>query len=203
MDSPLAQTTLSTIAFLESRLLRLEHLLYGPTASHPAPQNESVVWRMGQLEKRFSLMLSRVRVYGDLIKIYTSNPDFFHAPAPSDPPSQLSIDAVRSMVLASASAYPAALSSLTAVKDSPIPDTSDSTALISMTERMKGLEATQRAQVAEMAELRQRSEAIIRSWYEGSLLSGSRFMADVESRIEEIETQVRRKERAVEDAKAI
>ncbi|KAM4065376.1 dynactin subunit p22 domain-containing protein [Hirsutella rhossiliensis] len=201
MDNPLDQTTLSTISLLESRLLRLEHVLYGPTASHPPAQPESVSWRMGQLEKRFSVMLSRIRVYGDLLKIYRSHPDLFHAPASSEPPSQLSADAIRSMVLASASSYPAILSSLTAIKDSPIPDVSESTALISMTDRMKAIQVTQAAQAADMAELRRRSEVVVRSWYESNLLAGSRSMADMESRVEGVERQVRRRERAKEEDK--
>ncbi|POR30882.1 Uncharacterized protein TPAR_08891 [Tolypocladium paradoxum] len=201
MDNPLDQTTLSTIALLESRLLRLEHLLYGPTASHPPPQHGSAVRKMGELERRFSLMLSHVRVYGELLKIYKSHPDFFHTPSPSEPPSQLSTDALRSIVLASASTFPSTLSSLTAVKDSPIPDTSESAALIAMTERMKAIEATQVAQASEMAELRRRSEAVMRSWYESGVLGTSRFMADAESRVERVERQVRRKERAKEEDK--
>ncbi|EQL02476.1 nuclear distribution protein [Ophiocordyceps sinensis CO18] len=157
MDNPLDQTTLSTISLLESRILRLEHLLYGPTASHPPPaQHESVAWRMGDLEKRFSMILSRVRVYGHLLKIYC-----------------------------------------------PVPDMSESTALVSMTERMKAIQAAQAAQAADMAELRRRSEVIIRSWYERSLLAGSRSMAEIESRVEGVERHVRRRERAMEEDKEI
>ncbi|KND87825.1 hypothetical protein TOPH_07535 [Tolypocladium ophioglossoides CBS 100239] len=203
MDNPLDRTTLSTITLLESRLLRIEHLLYGPTASHPPPQHGSAVRKLGELERRFSVMLSHVRVYGELLKIYMSHPDFFHAPSPSEPPWQLSIDALRSIVLASASTFPSTLSSLTAIKDSPIPDTSESAALISMTERMRAIEATQVAQASDMAELRRRSEAVMRSWYEGSVLANSRFMADAESRVERVERQVRRRERVMEEEKVI
>ena len=78
MDNPLDQTTLSTIALLETRLLRIEHLLYGPPASHPPPQHGSAVRRMGELERRFSTMLSHVRVYGELLKICTRS--LFHVP---------------------------------------------------------------------------------------------------------------------------
>lgn len=219
MDHPLNQTTLFTISLLETRLLRIQQILYGPTASHPSAQHESVAWKMADLERRFSLMLSRVRVYADLLKICTlrlsplrrlfsdairpdkSHPDLFHAPAPSDPPSQLSAATIRSMVLASASSYSAALSSLTAIKDSPIPDMSESAALISATERMKAIQATQAAQAADMADLRRRSEVIIHSWYESRLLASSRSMADMESRVEGVERQVRRRERTKEEDK--
>lgn len=107
------------------------------------------------------------------------------------------------MVLAAASTYPAVLSSLTAIKDCPVPDMSESTALVSMTERMKAIQAAQAAQAADMAELRRRSEVIIRSWYERSLLAGSRSMAEIESRVEGVERHVRRRERAMEEDKEI
>lgn len=214
MDSCLDQTTLATISLLESRLLRLENILYGPTASNPPAQHESVASRMGDLERRFSLLLSRIRVYGDLVKICKlchlflrgfpaenvspdkAHPDLFHAPAPSDPPSQLSADAIRSIVLASAAAYPAALSSLTAIKDCSLPETSQSTALISITERMRALQATQAAQAADMAKLRWRSEVVVRSWYQNSLLASSHSVADLECRVERVERQLRQRERA-------
>ncbi len=69
MEHPLDQTTLSTISLLESRLLRIEHLLYGSSAP-PAPR-DSALRQMAELEKRFSILTSRIRVYGDLLKICT------------------------------------------------------------------------------------------------------------------------------------
>lgn len=70
-------------------------------------------------------------------------------------------------------------------------------------DKMKVIEATQIAQAAEMAELRGRSEAVIRSWYESGVLSNSKALAAVESRVEKVERLVRRKERAAEDEKAL
>ncbi|UNI13719.1 hypothetical protein JDV02_000435 [Purpureocillium takamizusanense] len=202
MDSTLDKTTLSTVSLLESRLLRIEHLVYGSTASHPPhTPHEPAARRLDELERRFSTLASRVRVYGELLRIYKTHPDFFHAPAPSVPPSQLSINAIRSIVLASASSFPAILSSLTAVKDSPIPDPSESASLISKAERMKAIEATQLAQATEISELRRRSEAVLRSWYEGNVLANSQTMADVESRVEKVERLVRRRERKIEEEK--
>lgn len=59
---------------------------------------------------------------------------------------------------------------------------------------MKGIEATQLAQAAEMAELRGESEVALRSWYENGVLSRSNFVADMESRVSQVERQVRRRE---------
>lgn len=214
MATTMDDTTLSTLDLLESRLLRIEHILYGQTVSPALAQDRSAVEKIGQLERRFSHLLDKFRVYAELIKICTSqrayclntcssrldkaHPDFFHAAAPSDPPSQLSSDAIQSVVVASASAFPATLSSLTAIKDSPIPDPSESANLIALQDRMKGIEATQIAQAAEIADLRKRSETVIRSWYETGVLDNSRTIADLESRVATVERQVRRAERELE-----
>lgn len=61
---------------------------------------------------------------------------------------------------------------------------------------MKGIEATQIAQAAEIAELRARSEVVVRQWYEHNVMSYSNFVAGVESRVENAERVVRRVERA-------
>ncbi|KAI8680033.1 hypothetical protein NCS57_00283000 [Fusarium keratoplasticum] len=198
MATTMDDTTLSTLDLLESRLLRIEHLLYGQTVSPALAQDRSAVEKIGQLERRFSHLLDKFRVYAELIKIYKAHPDFFHAAAPSDPPSQLSSDAIQSIVLASASAFPATLSSLTAIKDSPIPDPSESANLVALQDRMKAIETTQIAQAAEIADLRKRSETVIRSWYETGVLDNSRTMADLESRVAIVERQVRRAERELE-----
>lgn len=106
-------------------------------------------------------------------------------------------------MLASASSYQSTLSTLTAIKDTPIPDPAESASLIALSDKMRALEATQLAQAAEVAELRTRSEAVIRSWYEGSVLGNSRFMANVEGRIEKVEQSVRRAEREIAEEKEV
>ncbi|KAF4447865.1 putative RO-10 protein, required for nuclear distribution [Fusarium austroafricanum] len=198
MATNMDETTLSTLDLLESRLLRIEHVLYGQNQSPALTQDRSAASQLSKLERRFSMLLSDVRVYHELMKIYRAHPDFFHAPDPSEPPSQLDIDALQSIVLASASAFPATLSSLTAIKDSPIPDPADSAALVALQDRMKAIEATQIAQAAEIADLRQRSETAVRSWYETGVLDNSKTMANLESRVSVVERQVRRAERELE-----
>ena len=127
-----------------------------------------------------------------------SSPDLFHSPDASKAPTQLSTDSVQAMVLASAAAYPAIQSSLTAIKDTPIPDTEESHKLIRLADRMKGIEATQMAQSIQMAELRGRSENVVRAWYEQGVLRNSDTLADLEGRIEAVERGVRRREREKE-----
>ncbi|KAL2754094.1 hypothetical protein ACRALDRAFT_1075976 [Sodiomyces alcalophilus JCM 7366] len=201
MDSTLDNTTLSTLSLLEARLLRIEHLLYGPSATPSSSQlshDESVAETLETLERRFYALLGRIKVYGELMKIYKTHPTLFHPPPPDQPPIDLPAEAIRATVIASAATFPAIASSLTSVSDCPIPDATQSAALASLLPRMRGVEATQRAQAAEMAELRARSEAVIQGWYEDGVLAASRFVADAESRAEKVERRVRRAEREKE-----
>lgn len=186
-------TTLSTISLLEARLLRIEHLLYG----NLAPQSTvSAIRGLQDLEHRFSKLLQHIRVYGELLKLYKSNPTLFQAPPASQPPPELSLEALRAIILSAASSYPATASALTAISDTPIPDPSHSASLASLLPRMKGIEATQLAQTAEIAELRARSEAVVRQWYKHDIMGYSDFVASVEDRIERVERAVRRNEKA-------
>ena len=79
MEESLDKTTLSTIALFEARLLRIEHLLYGPTSAPSRPANEDVASSLGDLERRFSYLLSRIRVYGELLKICMATKSTFEA----------------------------------------------------------------------------------------------------------------------------
>lgn len=221
MESSLDNTTLSTISLLESRLLRIEHLLYGPTAALPSLHTDSAVDGLEDLERRFKHLLSRIRVYGEIVKICVfarhevfvctadlvspdnSHPTLFQPPPPSEPPVQLGPEAVQATVLASAASFPATASSLTSVNDCPIPEPSQSAALASLVPRMRGIEATQFAQEAEMAELRARSEDVLKNWYQQRVLGASEFVADIEGRVERLERRVRRAEREKKEAAAI
>ena len=93
-----------------------------------------------------------------------ADPSLFHQAQPNEPPIHLSSNAIRATVLASASSYPAAASALAAVRDIPVPDPALSASLTALVPRMKGVEALQAAQRAEVAELRARSEEVVRRW---------------------------------------
>ncbi|KAI1379895.1 hypothetical protein F4677DRAFT_298189 [Hypoxylon crocopeplum] len=193
MDSTLDNATLSTISLLEARLLRVEHLLFGHSVQQP---KVPAIRSLQELEHRFGTLLQRVRVYAELLKLYKSQPTLFQPPPSSEPPSELPPDALRAIVLAAASSYPATASALTAISDTPVPDPELSASLASLLPRMKGVEATQLAQAAEVSELRARSEAVVRQWYESDVLGYSNFVAGVEGRVERAERTVRRVEKA-------
>ncbi|KAJ3575218.1 hypothetical protein NPX13_g4105 [Xylaria arbuscula] len=63
----------------------------------------------------------------------------------------------------------------------------------------EGIETTQLAQAAEIAELRARSEVAVRRWYEHDVMGYSDFVAGVEGRIERVERATRRLEKAREE----
>ncbi|KAI1098673.1 hypothetical protein F4804DRAFT_324076 [Jackrogersella minutella] len=192
MESTLDNTTVSTISLLGARLLRLEHLLYGHNTQQP---KVSAIRSMQELEHRFGILLQRMRVYAELLKLYKSQPTLFQPPPPTEPPSELSPDSLRSIVLAAASSYPATASALTAISDTPVPDPALTANLAALLPRMKGVEATQLAQAAEIAELRTRSEAVVRQWYERDVIGYSNFVAGIEGRVERAERIVKRVEK--------
>ncbi|OIW31294.1 hypothetical protein CONLIGDRAFT_643288 [Coniochaeta ligniaria NRRL 30616] len=198
MDETLDKTTLATISLLEARLLRIEHILFGATTPPSRPAALPAIATLSDLERRFAHLLSRFRVYAELLKIYNNHPTLFSptpAPDASLPPTQLSTPALRSTVLSFATSYPATASALTAAtseSDSPVPDAAASAALVSLVPRMKGVEAVQIAQESEIAALRVRSERVLRSWYEERVLKYGDWVADVEARVEGVEAGVRR-----------
>lgn len=198
-EQTLDRTTLQTISLLEARLLRIEQILYGSTsvpAARSTGDGDSASESLADIERRFTNLISRFRVYADLLKLYRTHPTFFQAPTATDPPpSQLDTSALRATVLSFASAFPSTVSALTAVtSDTPIPDPKLSAGLVALLPRMKGIETTQLAQEAEIAELRDRSERVVRKWYEERVVGYGGFIADVEGRVERVERKVRRAE---------
>lgn len=73
MDDSLDKTTISTIGLLEARLLRLEHIVYGPAGAPDAPPRTSAISSFHDIERRFAGLISRTRVYGDLLNICTED----------------------------------------------------------------------------------------------------------------------------------
>lgn len=102
--------------------------------------------------------------------------------------------------MSSAPSYSSTLSALIAIKDSPVPDPSESAALIALKDKMKSVEALQLAQEADIAQLRARSEVALRQWFEGDQLRKSDLLAVVEGQFERVERAVRRKERDIQRA---
>ena len=68
-DRTMDQTALSTISLLEARLLRIEHLLFGPSPVPDRVPVDSAYQSLESLERRLASLVSQVRVYAELLKI--------------------------------------------------------------------------------------------------------------------------------------
>jgi hypothetical protein len=71
MESQMDATTLATLSLLESRLVRIEHVLNGSFPDQTA-EKLAVEPRLEDVDRRLAALVSRVRVYGELLKIRTS-----------------------------------------------------------------------------------------------------------------------------------
>ncbi|KAI4592101.1 hypothetical protein KJ359_011893 [Pestalotiopsis sp. 9143b] len=192
----LDDTTVRTISYLESRLSRLEHLLNGHTS---AIVKKPAIPSLQQLEHRFEKLRQQVRTYDELLKIYNAHPTLFMAPSTGAAPESLPTAALAQMVIASSTMYPSTASQLTSIKDTPIPDPSLTANLVTLVPRMKAIEATQKAQSAEVADLRRRSEQLVRNYYEQSVVGYGNRLAGAEKRVERVERVVKQVEKANED----
>jgi len=74
----------------------------------------------------------------------------------------------------------------------PVPPAELSAQLISLQPRVAKVEALQVAQNAEIAELRERSAAVIQRWYTMDILRAGDSLAELEGRVEQVERDVRR-----------
>jgi hypothetical protein len=72
MDRTLDQTTLETVALLEARLLRVQHMLFGHAELPDAVAPEDSVWeRVALLDREFNRMVCHVKAYSALLNICT------------------------------------------------------------------------------------------------------------------------------------
>ncbi|KAH8701803.1 hypothetical protein BGW36DRAFT_289204 [Talaromyces proteolyticus] len=196
----------ASVELLEGRLRRLEYLLTGDSqwTGHPAPASrpdsleDTVARRLARLEADLSaLSKSKPAVY-DILQLYTRFPDLFKEMPTEAPPANLSTQNLASIVLSYASAFPETSSRLTSLNDLPVPDAKASIALIELQPRLERLLQIQRQQAQEVSELRTRSARLLQRWYELGLVGSSECWADWESRLEDIDHEVKRRE-AVRD----
>jgi hypothetical protein len=104
----------------------------------------------------------------------------------------LDAESLLSIIMASASTYPATASRLTSILDVPVPPAELSAQLIDLQPRIAKVEALQAAQNADIAQLRERSAAVIQRWYTVDILRAGESWAELEGRVEQVEQKVRR-----------
>lgn len=134
-----------------------------------------------------------------LIKLHPDSrfPDLFPgtSSAQNDTiPADLTTQNLASIVLSYATAFPETASRLSSLKDLPIPDAQASTALIELQPRLQKLLSIQEQQAIEISELRARSARLLQRWYELGVLGSSECWAEWESRLEDVEREVKRRE---------
>lgn len=71
MDNSLDKTTLATISLLETRLHRIEHILYGSSEVPREYHGKSAAESLVDLERRFHQLIGMYRVYTEILKICT------------------------------------------------------------------------------------------------------------------------------------
>ncbi|OJD23794.1 hypothetical protein ACJ73_04854 [Blastomyces percursus] len=207
------ETAADTIELLESRLRRIEYLLTGEaswtgepprltTATGIGEGEKPATTRLAKLEYELKTLANRVPAVRAVLSLYSRFPDLFQSIHPTNTPSSsfashpptvptsLSQQALTSIILSYASAFPETASRLTSLKDLPIPPASLSASLIELQPRLDRLAAVQEQQAAEIAELRARSALVAKRWVEVGILGGSEVWAEWEGRIERVERGV-------------
>lgn len=194
-----------TIELLEGRLQRLEYLLTGDSqwtgqpcpAQKPESLDDTVARRLSRLETALSSLSKSNPAVCDLLQLYARFPDLFPATTAAgsdDIPPGLNTQALASIVLSYATAFPETSSRLASLKDLPIPDTQASTALIELQPRLQKLLQIQEQQATHISELRARSARLLQRWYELGVLGSSECWAEWESRLEDVEREIKRRE---------
>lgn len=209
MERTFDKTAIETIDLLEARLRRIEYAVCGHVEKATNTTNTiSAVNRLGQLEHSLHQLASKSRVVQDLLKLRGSSdplprtpclylldsryPDLFQSINSDDLPTTLDTSSILSIILASASSYPATASRLTSILDVPIPPSELSAQLINLQPRIAKVGALQVAQSADIAELRERSATVIQRWYTMDILGAGDSWAELEGRVGQVEREVRR-----------
>jgi hypothetical protein len=128
-------------------------------------------------------------------------PDLFQSTALQTVPTSLSSQNLASIVLSYASAFPETSSRLTSLNDLPIPEAKASASLIELQPRLDKIAQVQEQQAKEVSELRIRSAVLLQRWYELGLLGSGECWAEWESRLEDVDREVKRAE-VVRDRRA-
>ncbi|KAI9862007.1 MAG: hypothetical protein M1824_001752 [Vezdaea acicularis] len=196
------EVSLDTLKLLESRLLRLEFNLAGDkdatrTASEisfSTGKDQSISGRLARLESSLGQLSSRSEATSELLSLQAQYPDLFNSIPPSQKPTALDTTEMLAIVLASASLYHSTTSRLTSISDVPVPPAESSAALITLQPRIAKVGLEREAQAREIAELRQRTAAVLERWYEVAVLGGGECWAEWEERVQQAERTIRRAE---------
>ncbi|CAK4031028.1 Hypothetical predicted protein [Lecanosticta acicola] len=191
-----SDTAADTLAMLEERLARIDFLVSGSgTEAAQSPGNASK--RLRALERTLQTLAAKSRPITDLLQLQRQYPELFSPSSAHPAPSTLPPAALAQLVLAHEQMYKKAASQLSILNENKdVHDPSQLTKLIAMRSRTGKLEAKQKEQAKEFAELRARSAKIVEQWYESGVLDMGEKWADWEERLRDCEILVRRNEAA-------
>ncbi|KAN0089431.1 hypothetical protein V8E51_019691 [Hyaloscypha variabilis] len=193
MENSFDKTAVETIDLLEARLRRIEYVVCGQVDESALSSNKTTATqRLAVLEHSLHQLASKSRVVQDLLRLHSRHPDLFQSLSSNDLPTTLDTESLQSIVMASASAYSSTASRLTSILDVPVPPAELSAQLIDLQPRIAKLEALQAVQNVDIAELRERSAAVIQRWYTVDILRAGESWAELEGRVEQVEQRVRR-----------
>ncbi|KAL7267565.1 hypothetical protein RUND412_009844 [Rhizina undulata] len=204
MDVTLDETASATLHDLEVRLRRIEFLLAGscedPSAElyaiRKSGRENTIRARLHALERDLFKVLSKSLKDKDMLELHSKYPEIF-APHPNHPPpSTLSSSEKAFSVLAVAPSYHHTASQLTSIRDTPIPDPTISTMLISLLPQIHRLEVVQETQSREIAELRKRSARLLERWYLVGIEGINECFAEWDERTLEVDKVLSRRLRA-------
>jgi len=192
------QTAAETLQLLEERLARIEFVVNGDSQETTKSQSQaSANTRLRNLERALRSLSAKSYAVCDILELHRNHPEIFHPADSSAAPSALPPASLAQLILAHENLYKTSASQLSTLNDSrSIPDPVALTSLISMQPRIQKLEAKQREQAKEFAELRARSAKVVENWYENGVLDMGDKWADWEERLKEVEILVRRQEAA-------
>ena len=129
-----------------------------------------------------------------ILRLGARHPDLFYSPDSEVPPSLLHLPSKSAIVLSSTASFPLTASSLTSIRDTPIPEAERSAKIIATRPQVSELEALQAAQMKTIASLKERTAAVLQRWYSVDILQSGEHWAEIEGRIDTTEQGVRRAE---------
>ncbi|KAI7197515.1 hypothetical protein D0869_00293 [Hortaea werneckii] len=195
------KTAADTLALLEERIRRIDHLLHGrttlPSSLHetdPDSPPTSATARLRKLERSLASLLDRSPAAHQAIALQKSHPHLFSSNPTT--PTDLPTFTLATLVLAHSHLYTNLSTQLTQLQSTPLPDSTPLTHLIDLQPRITELQTKQKTQAQELADLRSRSALAVEKWYTDGVMEMGEQWADWEERVREVEILVRRREAA-------
>jgi len=195
MDSiPPEELLVHTLGLLEWRLRRIEFVLNGGLSEKEQPAKEpNVLSRIKRLEQSLHQLASKSDTVRDLLNLQSRFPQLLAPELPRDP-SEPSLDEKLSMVVAEAPNYSTVSSQLRSLEDVSLPPTESFSRIVALQPRIAELGHGQYEQAMEISGLRKRSGMLVMRWHEVFILGQGRCWAEWDSKLRDMEREVRREE---------